>query len=125
MNIKFCQRLGKTSMENLEMLSKVYGVNLPWRDPSFGNGIGVLKRAQNPSKTMIALDDLLLYGTRKMLRWCLNVFEKIVTKHLHKSLRLHTSRSRRLRESIHCKWPQFCQSDDWYLLRDNAPAHRS
>jgi len=32
---------------------------------------------------------------------------------------------RRLRESIRRKRPQFWQSGDWYLLHDNAPAHRS
>ncbi|GFY13800.1 hypothetical protein TNCV_985721 [Trichonephila clavipes] len=48
------------------------------------NGIGVLKRAENPSKTINALD-YRLYKKRKMLRWCLNAFEKIVVKHLHKS----------------------------------------
>ncbi|GFV45050.1 hypothetical protein TNCV_907971 [Trichonephila clavipes] len=89
------------------------------------NSIGVLKRAENQSKTMNALDDLRLHGMRKMLRCCLNVFEKIVTKHLHKSLKLHTSRRCRLRESIRRKWPQFWQKDDWYRLHDNSPAHRS
>ncbi|GFW08589.1 hypothetical protein TNCV_2776101 [Trichonephila clavipes] len=60
-----------------------------------------------------------------MLRFCLNVFEKIVAKHLHKLLKLHTSRRRRLKESIRRKQPQFWQNDDWYLLHDNSPAHRS
>ncbi|GFU49872.1 hypothetical protein TNCV_4686371 [Trichonephila clavipes] len=55
-----------------------------------------------------------------MLRWCLNVFEKIVVKYLLKSLKIHTSRRRRLRESIRHKQPQF-----WHLPHDNAPAHRS
>ncbi|GFS48737.1 hypothetical protein TNCV_4476301 [Trichonephila clavipes] len=32
-------------------------VNLPWRDPMFTSSIGVLKRAENPSKTMNPLDD--------------------------------------------------------------------
>ncbi|GFU26173.1 integrase catalytic domain-containing protein [Trichonephila clavipes] len=71
----------------------------PWRDPRFTNGIGVLKRVDNPLKTMDMLEDR-LYGTRKMLRWCLNVFEKNVVKHLHKLLKIHTSRRRRLKESI-------------------------
>ncbi|GFX78511.1 uncharacterized protein TNCV_29511 [Trichonephila clavipes] len=71
---------------------------------------------------MKTLDDQ-LHGERKMLRWCLNVFEKIVVKHLHKSLKMHTSRRRRLRESICRKRPLFWQSDDWYLLHDNAQAH--
>ncbi|GFU33204.1 hypothetical protein TNCV_4157071 [Trichonephila clavipes] len=70
------------------------------------------------------LDDR-LHGTRKMLRWCLNVFENIVVKHLYKSLKIHTSRIRRLRESIRRKRPQFWHGDDWYLLHDNAPAHES
>ncbi|GFU89076.1 hypothetical protein TNCV_2895241 [Trichonephila clavipes] len=49
-----------------------------------------------------------LHGTWKMLRWmCLNMLEKIVAKHLCKSLRLHTFRRRRLSESIRCKRPQF------------------
>ncbi|GFT25121.1 hypothetical protein TNCV_180191 [Trichonephila clavipes] len=52
-------------------------------------------------------------------------FEKIVAKHLNKSLRLHPYRRRRLREYIRRKRPQFWQSDDWYLLHDNALAHRS
>ncbi|GFU85689.1 hypothetical protein TNCV_5126981 [Trichonephila clavipes] len=60
-----------------------------------------------------------------MLRWCLNVFEKIVDKHLKNLLRLQTSRRRHLRESIRRKRPQFWQSDDWYHLQNNAPAHRS
>ncbi|GFX48239.1 hypothetical protein TNCV_2920561 [Trichonephila clavipes] len=59
------------------------------------------------------------------MRWCLNVFKEIVVKHLHKSLRLHTSKRHHLRESIRRKWPQFWQSDDWYHLHDNAPTHRS
>ncbi|GFV87140.1 hypothetical protein TNCV_5113581 [Trichonephila clavipes] len=74
---------------------------------------------------MNALDDLRLHASRKMLRWCLNVLEKIVSNDLHKSLRLRTSRKRRLRESNCRKWPQFGQSDDRYLLNDNAPAYRS
>ncbi|GFV45561.1 hypothetical protein TNCV_4855831 [Trichonephila clavipes] len=69
--------------------------------------------------------DFRLHGTQKMLRWCLNVFEKIVDKHLHKLLRLHTSRSRRLRESIRRKRPNFWQSGDWYRLQYNPLAHRS
>ncbi|GFV37337.1 mariner Mos1 transposase [Trichonephila clavipes] len=73
---------------------------------------------------MNTLDDR-LHGTLKMLRWCLNVFEKIVVKHLHKSLKIYTSRRRRLRESIRRKRHQFWQSDDWYLLHDSAQAHRS
>ncbi|GFV38972.1 hypothetical protein TNCV_965381 [Trichonephila clavipes] len=87
------------------------------------NSIGVLKKAEIPSKTMNALDEFRLHGTRKMLHWSLNVFEKIVAGHLHKSPRLHTSRRRSLRKSIRRKRSQFWQSDGWYLLRDNAPAH--
>ncbi|GFX20468.1 hypothetical protein TNCV_3488251 [Trichonephila clavipes] len=84
------------------------------------DGLGVLKRAENPSKTMNALDELRVYKTRKMLHCCLNEFEKIIVKHLHRSLKIHISQRRRLRESIR-RW----QRDDWYLLHDNAPAHRS
>ncbi|GFW48286.1 hypothetical protein TNCV_1108491 [Trichonephila clavipes] len=73
--------------------------NLPWPGPMFTIATGVLKRDDNPSKTIKTLDDR-LHETRKMLRWCLNVFEKIVAKNLNKSLRLHTFRRRRLRESI-------------------------
>ncbi|GFX64993.1 hypothetical protein TNCV_451311 [Trichonephila clavipes] len=94
------------------------------RDPRFANGIGVLKRDDNPSKMMNSLDDR-LHGTRKMLCWFLNLFEKIVVKHLHKSLKIHTSQIRRLRKSIRRKRPQFWQSDYWYLMHDNAPTHRS
>ncbi|GFY34097.1 hypothetical protein TNCV_4983001 [Trichonephila clavipes] len=57
---------------------------------------------------MKALDDLRLQGAWKMLCWCLNVFEKIVTKYLSKSLRLHTGRHR-LKVSIHRKRPQLRQ----------------
>ncbi|GFW98680.1 hypothetical protein TNCV_2758581 [Trichonephila clavipes] len=71
---------------------------------------GILKRADNPLKTMNTLEDLRRHGTRKMLRWCLNVLEKIVVKHLHKSLKVHTSQRRRLRESIRRKRPQLRQS---------------
>ncbi|GFV03607.1 hypothetical protein TNCV_5005281 [Trichonephila clavipes] len=78
---------------------------------------------ENSSKTMNALDYLQLHGTHKMLRWCLKVFEKIIAKHLHKSLRLHTSRRCHLRESIRRKWPQFGQKGDWYLLHDNESAY--
>ncbi|GFX02588.1 hypothetical protein TNCV_728421 [Trichonephila clavipes] len=81
-------------------------MNLPQRNPSFTNGIGVLKRADNPLDAMNTLDDR-LHGTQKMLCWYLNVFEKIVVKHLHKSLKIHTSRRRRLRQSICRKRPQF------------------
>ncbi|GFW12279.1 hypothetical protein TNCV_2489231 [Trichonephila clavipes] len=70
---------------------------------------------------MNALDVLRLHGTRENL----NVFEKIVAKRLQKSLRLHTSRRHRWRESILRKRPQFWQIDDWYLRHDNAQAHRS
>ncbi|GFU43265.1 hypothetical protein TNCV_1567121 [Trichonephila clavipes] len=28
-------------------------------------------------------------------------------------------------EASGSKWPQFWQSDDWYLLHDNSPAYRS
>ncbi|GFV70697.1 hypothetical protein TNCV_2022611 [Trichonephila clavipes] len=81
---------------------------------------GVLNRAENPPSTMDALDDLRLHGTRKMLHWCLIVLEKIVVKHLNKSLRLHISRRCRLRESIRHKQTQFWQSDGWYLLHENS-----
>ncbi|GFU09579.1 hypothetical protein TNCV_3026261 [Trichonephila clavipes] len=80
--------------------------------------------AENPSKTMNTLDDR-LHGMRKMLRWCLNVFEKIIVQHLHKALKGHTSRRRRFRERIRRNRSQFWHSDDRYLLHDNAPAHRS
>ncbi|GFU01641.1 hypothetical protein TNCV_1521821 [Trichonephila clavipes] len=56
---------GKTPMETLKMLSKVCG-NLPRRDSRFTNGIGGLKRIENPSKTMNTLDDLQLHGMQKM-----------------------------------------------------------
>ncbi|GFT97735.1 hypothetical protein TNCV_4229241 [Trichonephila clavipes] len=59
-----------------------------------------------------------LHETRKMLRRCLNVFKKIVDKNLHKSLKIHTSRTHRVRESIRRKRPQYWHSDDWYLLPD-------
>ncbi|GFX09448.1 hypothetical protein TNCV_4698341 [Trichonephila clavipes] len=88
------------------------------------NGIGVLKRPDNPSKTMNTLDNR-LHGTQKMLRWYLNVFEKIVVKQFHKSLNIHTSQRRCLRKSFRLKRAQFWQSKDWYLPYDNAPAHRS
>ncbi|GFX77473.1 hypothetical protein TNCV_1743721 [Trichonephila clavipes] len=52
-------------------------------------------------------------------------FEKIVTKHLHKSLCVYTFRRCRLWESIRRTRLQFWQIDDWYLLHDNAAAHRS
>ncbi|GFV63662.1 hypothetical protein TNCV_626571 [Trichonephila clavipes] len=39
------------------------------------------------------------------VRWCLNVFENIIIKHLNKSMRLHNYQIRRLRESIHRKRP--------------------
>ncbi|GFV57819.1 hypothetical protein TNCV_3071981 [Trichonephila clavipes] len=74
----------------------------------FTYGIGGLKRTDSPSNT---LDDR-LHGTCKMLRWCLNVLEKIVVKHLLKSLKMPTSRRRRLRESIRGKRLRFWQSDD-------------
>ncbi|GFV58737.1 hypothetical protein TNCV_3730751 [Trichonephila clavipes] len=54
-----------------------------------------------------------------------SVFEKIVVKHLDKSLKIHTSRRRRWREFIRRKRPQLRQSDDWYPLHGNTPAHRS
>ncbi|GFY30768.1 hypothetical protein TNCV_3119281 [Trichonephila clavipes] len=60
-----------------------------------------------------------VYGESTMVR------SKIVAKHLNKSLRLLTSRRRRLRESIRRKRSQFWQSDNWYLLHDNSPAHQS
>ncbi|GFU90257.1 retrovirus-related Pol polyprotein from transposon 412 [Trichonephila clavipes] len=60
-----------------------------------------------------------------MLLWCLNVFEKIVVRHLHISLKTHISRRRRLREFIRHKRPHFGQSDNSYVLNDNASAHRS
>ncbi|GFU72942.1 hypothetical protein TNCV_4636761 [Trichonephila clavipes] len=106
----------KTSIETL--------VNLPWLEPRFKNGIGCLKRADSPSKTMNTLDDR-LHGTWKMLCLYLNVFVKIVVKRLHKPLKLHTSRKCLLRESIRRKRLQFWQSDDQYLLQDKAPAYRS
>ncbi|GFU29917.1 hypothetical protein TNCV_1686941 [Trichonephila clavipes] len=84
------------------------------RDPRFTIGIGVLKRADNPSKKMCTLDDQ-LHGKWKMLRWCLNVFEKIVSKHFHKSLTIITFRRRRLRKSICCKRSQFWPTAGWYF----------
>ncbi|GFX59961.1 hypothetical protein TNCV_4984721 [Trichonephila clavipes] len=68
--------------------------NLPYRDLRFTIGIGILKRADNPSKTMNTFDDR-LHRTQKMLRLCLKVFEKTVAKHLYKSLKINTSRRRR------------------------------
>ncbi|GFT75425.1 hypothetical protein TNCV_3394161 [Trichonephila clavipes] len=47
-----------------------------------------------------------------------NVFVKIVVKHLHKSLKIHTSRRRHKR-------PQFRQIDDWYVQHDNGTEHQS
>ncbi|GFY12505.1 hypothetical protein TNCV_1799271 [Trichonephila clavipes] len=87
-------------------------VNLPWQNPRFSNSFGVLKTADNPLNTINALDDLWLHGRWKVLRWFLNMFEKIVAKHLNKSPKLHTARRRHLREFIRCKRPQFLQSDD-------------
>ncbi|GFW63507.1 hypothetical protein TNCV_401731 [Trichonephila clavipes] len=100
-------------------------VNLLFRYPSFTQGIGVLKRAENPSNSMSTLDDLRLYRTQEMLRWCVCVFKKIVVEHLNKSLKLHTLQRFRLKRSNRRKRPQFWQCDDWYLLHDNAPAYQS
>ncbi|GFW63459.1 hypothetical protein TNCV_401251 [Trichonephila clavipes] len=121
LNIKFCQRLGKTLMETLEILSMVI---LPKRDQMSVNSTEVLKRGDNPSNTMSTFGDR-LHGMNKMLWWCLNVFEKIVVKHFQKSWKVHTARRRRLRESIRRKRPQFWQSDDLYILHDNVQAYRS
>ncbi|GFY24364.1 hypothetical protein TNCV_1014131 [Trichonephila clavipes] len=71
---------------------------------------------------MNTLDDR-LHGTSKMLCWCLNVFENNFVKRLHKSLKIHSSRIRHFRESI--RRPHFWQSDNWYLLYDNALTHQS
>ncbi|GFT05925.1 hypothetical protein TNCV_3926711 [Trichonephila clavipes] len=51
-------RLGKTSIKTLERISKVYDESTMVR---FKNDIGVLKMAENPSKTMNMLDDLRLH----------------------------------------------------------------
>ncbi|GFU41360.1 hypothetical protein TNCV_3011751 [Trichonephila clavipes] len=59
-----------------------------------------------------------------MLSWCLNIFKKIVAKPFNKSLKLLSSQGR-LRESIRREWPLFWKDDDWYLLHDNKPTHRS
>ncbi|GFX06414.1 hypothetical protein TNCV_2939421 [Trichonephila clavipes] len=53
--------------------------NLPWRDQRFTKGNEAFKRAEIQLQPMSALDDLRLHGMRKMLRWCLNVFKKIVS----------------------------------------------
>ncbi|GFX91260.1 mariner Mos1 transposase [Trichonephila clavipes] len=66
-----------------------------------------------------------LHGTPKMLRWCLNVLEKIAVQHLHKLLKIHTSLRHRVRESIRRKRPNIWHNDNWHLLLDNAQAHRS
>ncbi|GFW72078.1 hypothetical protein TNCV_4789661 [Trichonephila clavipes] len=100
----------KTTMETLETLSKVYGEYTMARSkssfqdsnsiqrlvPRFTKGIGVLKRAENLLNTRNALDELRLHGTRKKLRWGLNVFKKIVAKHLNEPLKHHTSRRLRV-----------------------------
>ncbi|GFW41658.1 mariner Mos1 transposase [Trichonephila clavipes] len=95
-------------------------VNLPWRDPRYTNGIDVLKRAENPSKTMNA--------TSRNAENAALVSES-ARKDRHQTLaqilRLHTSQRRRLREYIRRKRPQFWQKDDRYLLHDNASVHRS
>ncbi|GFV39810.1 hypothetical protein TNCV_1043931 [Trichonephila clavipes] len=57
LNIQFCQRVSKTPMEALEMLSKVYGESTIERS-RFTDGIGVLKRVENPSQTMNVMDDI-------------------------------------------------------------------
>ncbi|GFV67304.1 hypothetical protein TNCV_3670591 [Trichonephila clavipes] len=72
---------------------------------------------------MNALQYLRLNGMREILRRCVNVFVKMVDKHLRKMP--HTSRRRRLSESFRCKRLQFWQRDDWNILHKNAPAHRS
>ncbi|GFW18259.1 hypothetical protein TNCV_4007981 [Trichonephila clavipes] len=46
------------------------------------------------------------------------------SKNRHQTLE-QTSRRRCLRESIRFKGFQFWQSDDWNLLHDKTPAHRS
>ncbi|GFT13628.1 transposable element Tcb2 transposase [Trichonephila clavipes] len=68
--------------------------NLPGRYPRITNSIGILKRAENPSNTMNALDNPRLHRAWKMLRWCLNVFEKIVAKHEQISEATHFSKTR-------------------------------
>ncbi|GFT20109.1 hypothetical protein TNCV_4994721 [Trichonephila clavipes] len=111
-------------METFEMLSKVYGECTMARFKVYKWHQG-FKDGTESIKDNKSVGLPLTSRKANMLRWCLNVFEKIVAKHLHKSLRLHTSRGRCLMESIRCKWPHVWQSDDWYLLQNNASAHRS
>ncbi|GFU83222.1 hypothetical protein TNCV_3738331 [Trichonephila clavipes] len=99
-------------------------VNLPWRDPRFTNDIGIFKRAESiefnehvrrPSTSRDAENVLLVSEcVRKDRRQTL---EQIVEV---------THFSKTSFEGIHRhKQPQCWQSDDWYLLHDNAPTHRS
>ncbi|GFX20478.1 hypothetical protein TNCV_3488351 [Trichonephila clavipes] len=57
-------------------------------------------RFKESSESTSKTKDDRLQGTRKMLRWCLNILEKIIVRRLHKPLKIHTSRIGCLRESI-------------------------
>ncbi|GFT66167.1 hypothetical protein TNCV_650191 [Trichonephila clavipes] len=95
--IKFCRRLGKTPMETLEILIKVYGEFTIERSKVYDWN----RRFKEGRESIEHNECVRQPSSRKTLRWCLNVFRNIVAKHLNKSLRLYTSRRRRLRESIH------------------------
>ncbi|GFV60278.1 hypothetical protein TNCV_3469141 [Trichonephila clavipes] len=94
-------------------------MHLTWGDSKFKNDIGVLKRADNSSKTMSILDSLRLPEKLKM--------PECVHKDYHQTFAQFSEASRRcrLRESIRHKRPYFWQSNDWYLSHDNAPAQLS
>ncbi|GFV89402.1 hypothetical protein TNCV_4152211 [Trichonephila clavipes] len=84
-------------METWEMLSKVHGESILARSK-----IHELHRRFEEGRESIEYNERVgrTSTSRKMLRWCLNVFKKIAVKHLSKLLRLHTSGRCRLRESI-------------------------
>ncbi|GFV62249.1 hypothetical protein TNCV_985131 [Trichonephila clavipes] len=92
-------------METLAMLSKVYGESTTARSKvyewhrRFKNG-----RKSIEDNELVGLTSISLNAKNVALMSEKIVFEKIVAKYLHKSLKLHTSRRRRLIESIHRKW---------------------
>ncbi|GFU31900.1 hypothetical protein TNCV_1111551 [Trichonephila clavipes] len=90
------------------MLSKVYGESSMARSKVY-KWYRRFKESQKSIEDNERVRRHSIPRTRKMLRWFLNVFEKIVAKHLHKSLKLHTSRRHHLREPIRRKLPQFWQ----------------
>ncbi|KAJ4429679.1 hypothetical protein ANN_21880 [Periplaneta americana] len=117
-NIKFCVLLHKTPAETLRLLEEAYGEAVMKKTPVYAWH----KRFSGGRDTYAAADQQLQQMKQSLSDLIHHAFipeGRTVTKELYVEILL------RLRNAVRRKRPEKWVENNWFLMHDNAPAHRA